>query len=906
MNHRGLSLGIVLLLLLALGLWLGLSGRGDDAPPTPAAPLAAGAVPAAAAAAGALAASTAPATVTNASATTHDAESERTAVAPAAAAPGPLATVRGRCVDEHGAPVAGCRVHVHGWTANSQRMDAWRRDHPEPEWKDPATITTLADGTFVHTFWPPPPFQFTLDIDHDERASMAARWHTLAEGKGVDVGDVVMVPGIRVQGRVLDEAGKAVEKVSVRVQPGSDDSTGNRPTLSPVWSTHGYSGADGRFVCKKLLPAGPFRVHLDNTFRLTKPIAGTLVPERPVEELTLVVTSEPKGPTLSGKVVDEAGQPIRNARIEGIVETSGRLASDFSRRDGTFVLEAREPDASSPAPLRLTATHDEFEPTTTAEPVAWGKTDVVLTMRRAGGLAIHVHDEEQRPLTDFVVRVAPRESNRVSSDDHRVRTRGPYEAGFATVPGVPIGKWTVVVEFATKEGRAPVFTPIEVAGNGGHRIDVRAPKHVTRMLRLVDGAGAPVAGSKVQLCALEGGTFDANTRVMDYEQFFGNAGRGRALRLAEATTDAGGTAPLVGPPGVKLGVAALGPGHVPLHCADVRLDLAEELVLTVALGARLRGRVGPPEAVAELRRLGGEDARDLSLQLIQADGGKRMTVPSQHGDERFSIAADGTFDIGGLPPGSWQVAVYYWVAFGSGATGKRLPTGVVTLTDGATTGFDPDIHGVLPGTLRATVQKNGVPLADAQIQWLGTLAGSQGADAGQEWVNAKTGADGRVTTLLRPGVYRCNVTGQSRGNFHTSWECAESATIVVGQTTEQVFTVWTGTLQLTVRDGQGAVVPNLELIARRVAANGQVGVPTTDGQGQITVETAVETLQFRVLPKRLQSQEARRQLWQELVAKGDTANKDPFGPHLLDLGSATVVAGQTVTMELTLPAEWSK
>ena len=908
MNHRGLTLGVVLSLLLALGLWLGLSGLGDDAPPTPSASPAAGATPAADAAAGALTANAAPTTATNASATTNEAAPDRVAAPPTTAAAGPLATVRGRCVDEHGAPVAGCRVELHGWTANSQRMDAWRRDHPEPEWQDPATITTTADGTFVHTFWPPPPFQFTLDIDHDERASLAARWHTLDEGKVVDLGDAVMVPGIRVQGRVVDETGKAVEKAMVRVQPGSDDSNGDRPTLSPVWSTFGSSGADGRFVCKELLPAGPFRVEMNDASRLTKPVAGKLTLERPVEELTLVVTTKPRGPTISGKVVDEAGQPIRSARIEGRGESRGTWAGGLSRRDGTFVLEPRDPAASALEPVRLTATARDsaFEPTTSTEPIAWGTTDVVLTMRRAGGLTVHVHDEAQRPLTDFLVRVAPRESNRHSSDDHRVRTRGPYEAGFATVPGVPSGKWTVIVEFATKEGRAPVFTPIEVVGNGGQRVDVRAPQNVSRTLRLVSGTGAPVVGSKVQLCVFDDGTFDANTRVLDYEQYFGMGGGRRALRLAEVTTDAAGKALLVGPPGAQLGVAALGPGHVPQYHADVRLDLANELVLTVTTGARLRGRVGPPEAVAELRRLGGERARAISLRLTQGDGWQQVTMPSSDEDERFHLAADGTFDIDGLLPGSWQVAVYYWVTFDSITTSKQLPTGVVTLTDGATTEFDPDAGGVLPGTLRATVQKNGAPLADAQLLLRGTVAGSQGARAHEEWVNAKTDADGRVTTPLRPGVYRCQVNGVARRRIQTSWECAESATIVVGQTTEQVFTVWTGTLQLTVRDAEGAVVPNLELMARRVAANQSVDVPATDAQGKISAETVAEKLQFRVFLKRLQSREARQKLGQELAAKGAMANDDPFGPYLLELGSATVVAGQTVAVELTLPAAWNK
>lgn len=756
----------------------------------------------------------------------------------------------------------------------------------------------------MHTFWPPPPFQFTLDLDHAERASMSARWHRIAEGKLVDVGDVVMVRGIRVQGRILDEAGQPVAKQAITVRPGTDQNTGNGVRPSTVWAAYGRSGTDGRFECKMLLPPGPFRVELQSDLRLTKPVSGTLSLERPIEELALVVTTEPIGPTIAGRVVDEGGQPIRSVRVEGRSENGRTWASAYSQRDGTFVVKPREATATDP--IRLEARHDEFEPTKTEAAVAWGSTDLVLTMRRAGGITVHVHDEAKRPLTDFVVRVAPRASDRSSSDDYRVRTRGPYEAGFATVPGVPRGKWTVVVEFATKAERAHAFLPIEVHGNGTMRVDLHAPKNVARTLRLVDGAGAPVAGSKVQLATLGGDEFDASsTRLLGPEQYFGMAGRGRALLLAETVTDGAGTAALTGPPGQPLLLQLLGPGHVPTHRRDVRLEIADDLVVTVATGARLRGRVGPPEALAEMMRLGGQQyAEKISLRLTQGEGRQLVFHPTRHDDERFGVAADGRFDITGLPSGSWQLGVQYWQSVGSGGTTKLVPAGTVILTDGATTEFDPDAQSMLPGTLRAVVQQNGAVLANATLNLQGTVPATAGTPAAQDWAQAKTDAEGRFTAHLRPGIYRVHVQGP--GRFGGGWECAESATIVVGQTTEQSFTVWTGTLRITVRDARGAVVPGLELQAVASADNQPVGLPATDAEGRIRAELATATLQFRVLQKRLQSQEARQQLWRELQAKGVPPSGDMFAPYLLDVGNATVVAGQEVAVELKLPVEWDQ
>lgn len=121
MNHRGLTLGIVLALAIGIGIWTSWPDLGGITPPPPAPPPTTVAAAATAAAAATSAAIAAPDSATAANPTIT--EPERIA-APAASAPRPLTVIRGRCVDEHGAPIAGCRVGIHGWGANSERMDA--------------------------------------------------------------------------------------------------------------------------------------------------------------------------------------------------------------------------------------------------------------------------------------------------------------------------------------------------------------------------------------------------------------------------------------------------------------------------------------------------------------------------------------------------------------------------------------------------------------------------------------------------------------------------------------------------------------------------------------------------------------------------------------------------------------
>jgi protocatechuate 3,4-dioxygenase beta subunit len=891
-RHRAIA--VVVLLLLAVGAWLWVAA--PSSPPLPAAPTASDAAGPSSPPAAVAASTPAPPPV-----------AERVA-APAVPAPppapGPLATIRGRCVDGRGAPLAGCRVTVSGWEANRGRMEEWLRDHGKPEWRAPDPVTTAADGVFAVAFWPPPPFQFAIEVRHDARALVSARWSEIAAGALVDVGDVAMQPGIRVQGRVVDDAGRGVDDLLVRVDSTAPGANGDSPRPSPRRFNYARSEADGRFVVADLLPAGPFHARAEDPRGVSPPVVGTLAPERPVEEVTLVVARTQKGPTITGRVVDAAGRPIRNATVRAMRDEHTPVAGDMSRKDGGFELVLPGGEASQP--VLLEASHDEHEPGKTAAAVAWGAADVVLTLVDAGGLAVYVHDEAQRLVTDFRVRVAPRGSRAKSSEDYRIRASGPFAAGFADVKGVGRGAWTVVVEFASAAARAPVFVPIDKADQGVLRVDVRAPQDVARTLRLVDGGGRPVAGSAVQLLLLPGGAWQDWTMALPRDRFFGLGAGDHALVLQGVTTDAAGAATLVGPPGVGLVVTATGSGHVPVRALDVRLDVDGDLVLTATTGARLHGRVGPAAVFAEMQRLAGDPAASRpTLQLVAEGRSPRVVQPARRDDARFAIAADGQFDIAGLTPGAWQVCLQYGVRQGPMTMWKSMPLATVALVEGEALARDFDASGLLPGTLRGVVRKNGVPLADAILNLQGTLSGAAGGAPAMEWANATTDADGRFEATLRPGVYRVTVSAQLAPGFHGAIDSAETALVVVGQTVEQAFTIATGTLQATVRTADGAVAAGVGVQARRVGSEAWRNLPPTDANGRIDVEFAAEALQFRVLQKRLQSETAKQQLLDALRAGGGAPNGDPFAAAWIDAGGAAVVAGQTTVVELVLPAAWA-
>jgi len=125
-----------------------------------------------------------------------------------------------------------------------------------------------------------------------------------------------------------------------------------------------------------------------------------------------------------------------------------------------------------------------------------------------------------------------------------------------------------------------------------------------------------------------------------------------------------------------------------------------------------------------------------------------------------------------------------------------------------------------------------------------------------------------------------------------------SPTVVRGETTRHTFAVLSGTLQLKVLDAAGKPVPFVEILAPD-----DQRLPRTGPDGATTAELTAQNITLRVLPKRLQSAEAQQKLWAERAGAGQT---DPLAPHWLTIGTATIAAGQTTTLELRLPPEWEK
>lgn len=823
-------------------------------------------------------------------ATTTNTPPPTTQRAAAAALANQFATLRGRCVDDSGTALAACRVTLTGRTGDRETVDAWLREHAAmPAWQDPPATTTAVDGRFEITFVPPPPFRFMLDFVHAGSADRRGFWPQIAAGAIVDLGDIVMSPGVLVAGRVVDDSGVPQANVNVELTrvPGQDlDHTAPVPAR---WGDQAATAADGAFALRARLTPGEYRVETRNA-ELASPMTVTLPAERSTEQLPVVVRRRAL-PSLRGRVLDEAGAPVAGLQIEDRAAQRGTPRT-FSGNDGTFELIALAPDG--PPNASLVPRSDEYEnDASVAHEVPWGRTDVELRVRRAPGLSVRVTDTAGTPVETYVVRVLPRNTRGSSSNDSRVRAAGPHQDGIATVPGLARGDWLVLVEFPATSPFESLRVPFHHEA-GPQRLDLRAAASARRTVRVLAMDEAPVAGATVQLCDPFDAPLDDSRMVMRRDLWMVNAGNNPALVVGEGVTDADGRIELRGPGDRELGLCVPGPGNVPLRQTGLRLGEPGEFVVYVRRGARLVGRIVPPEATAELKRLAGVEPTAAfperyrpRLALFGTQGRFPKDMVAARDLASLRIADDGSFDAAGLPTGAWQFEVVHHAVHGSGARELTLACGEVHLFDGVPIVQDLDLSELLPGTLEGLVLWNGQPLANSNIGLL--LPGRQEGVA--------TNAEGRFRKVLRPGEYEVHVTRLlSPGNW-ANLPCPTAAHVVRGETTTQTFAVASASLRVTVLDTAGKPVPNLTLQARD--ENGRTrDLQPTDAQGTTTAELAPTVVTLGV-PSKVRIDPGTAGLRRrEAQARGEP---DPFARQWITLHTVGLAAGQPNVIEVRLP-----
>lgn len=676
---------------------------------------------------------------------------ERAAAPTPASTPSPdadptLAHLRGRCVDEDGAPLPGCTAKFDGWEGN---QDAFALQG-KVDWRDPEPIVTGADGRFDFAFHPPSGLQYLLDIQADGRVPRTGRWGRLQPAQIIDLGDIVVARGFAVRGRVVDESGAPMAKVAVAVQ--------NLPlpiaaSMAANNIRYGTSDASGEFTIQVAIPVGTWSIDVQaRGRRLLGPDSAT-VTERGAEPLLVTVRSMP---SIRGQVFDELGQPVQGVEIRAELNRSGRMASGRSNAEGRFTIYAVD---AEPKPVQLRIDHPgpceppENEDATLWE---WGSQDVRLQLRRALTCEIVVVERVSgAPVTQFAVSCY---SERAKwSSQKGLRHSGEHPEGRLTVDGVWRGK-----NFLRVTPLDPALLPSATlefeasdAGVPPQRVEVDRLDPATVRVRAADGT--PVPGSKVEVIVKGSDQFSEDSWAQDSRG--SNLGwpsnpNHRSHRLvSSATTGVDGVAKVFLPPAAVGLVVRVTGEHSPTIVDPAQFPAGQDLIVVPLVAGSIVGVVRVQGLPADL------------IQILRHRG-----EPTQHAyfKDEVALAADGSFALRRLSEGRYQLRLTYVVPYRSTNGGSEvrhslgLPDLDLVVEAGRETAVEVDATAIVPGTVRGRVFLDGAVAAPARV----FLRMEPGGQYGQFLLDA----DGVFEAAgLLPGKYR---VGLVVGDFQTGSEDA--------------------------------------------------------------------------------------------------------------------------------------
>jgi protocatechuate 3,4-dioxygenase beta subunit len=365
--------------------------------------------------------------------------------------PWPLSplSLSGRVLDSEGAAIAGARVGVHAWRSG---------DESPPEW----ATSAAADGGFELELPPFPGLEPGLTLVFRAAGFAPARieygaWRPLeipADG-ALDVGDVVLEPGVSIRGRVVGaESGAPLAGAEVVAY---DDRPGDE--VESVTTDE-----DGRFLLEHRPRSGAMAVKAaSRATRSVFPFRETAARFESTVDLGDVALRP--GAELHGTVVDERGNPLA-----GVEVWDGPIAAGLVARTddgGRFVLHGLEIPRSAPRTVGVAARLDGFRggggplAVTSHAVGSERRLDLVrpIVMRRLGELAVEVVDQDGAPVAGAEVSVwlpgtGVQESVRTDADGrarvrvlepgiHRMSARAPGHraaeaAATASVEGTPV------------------------------------------------------------------------------------------------------------------------------------------------------------------------------------------------------------------------------------------------------------------------------------------------------------------------------------------------------------------------------------------------------------------------------------------------------------------------------------
>lgn len=803
-----------------------------------------------------------------------------------AAEPSELATIRGRCVDASGTPVAGVVARLAGL-------------HPErPEERAPGLpqqVTTSSDGRFEVQCAPGTERMYFLTLRSDRFAGLDARWNGLQPG-AKDLGDLLLHAGVRLAGRVVDPDGVAVTDVELQFE-----ALENSWTLVQPHAKHlARSGADGTFrIADPMLPGG-YYVNVRGR-RLAQSRQLTLRDDEPTRYAEILVGHAEPLQTISGVVVDDSGRPVEGAGLESL---GNRPSIARSEADGRVSVARREGSSDE---VRLRVDCEGFELYESESYIPWGSADLRFVLRRGVDLELHVVTAGERsPVEEFSVHVVP-EALAPWSREVAPRAGGKHPDGRVTLTGLRRGTQTIEVEPADPQLASSGLIPVTIGESGPARATIELPRVHTRELRVRLSDGSIPTEATVQLVDTLGQSIERHHRVLPVRRWGHGTGAQRLLLLQEVKTDPNGSAMLRGPARQSLALCLQVGQRPPTFVEQVDLAVAGPLVVELPVGAKLQLRAEPLDVLADLRVLAGmpasgtiDERQQRYLPQLRLEQGERDELRIHPPSERepLSFDAGGVAQFTGVPAGTWRIQATIWHFAGQGGRGGREFLGEVTLRDGESKSVVVDLAHLRCGRLDARVLCDGEPFVSGHVLLESQpQARAVGGPVTHRRV-ALLDQDGACSIPMLQGTYSLAV--QHRVGDETRMLRAPGQIVIApGGTVSRTIDVRTRTITLKLVDHEGRPAGGIPLELRDTAGALRHLLRPTDAEGIVRCAVEAEAFELTVLPKRLYVPQQRQRVWE--LHKHEP---DPFATYRIRLATLDPDLAEPVPQTIRLPADW--
>ena len=570
------------------------------------------------------------------------------------------------------AALAAARVRLLRFVPKAQK------DKSPPEQTEAVTdaagqgvVAALEDGSYA------------LLVDH---ADVPRDWRSVTfavkDGADVDLGSIVIDVAAGLRGRVVDQRGAPVAGAAVTLNSASffglaEDVDSNEASLTD---------AQGRFELTRQ-SSGERALVIDSVRHRRFVVAQTL---RSGQYIDLGDLRLEGGRRLSGVVVDDSGKPVVGARVTPRETTSlsGQASTYFAKRRSVVAAAggAFEIDGL-PEEVRLMASAKGYA--SVEHDVADDASSVTLVLAPKGAVSGGVVAMGARGSEAVA---AARVLALMEGGAWQVHEASCDEDGRFEFASLPAGRYRFA---ADKPGQGfGEVTGVDIPARGRTGIEIRMTLGPTLSVDVVDANGKPVEGAEVKAWHVP----NPPVNSLPVER--------------TAKTNATGRADFKGMwlQATRVQVEHRGYVDANLEIAPLARDQVHQVVLR--RGGRIVGRVvderGEPVGLVNVhakQRTPGADEDSMTVSFGFDDSAKS--------------AADGSFDIGPLAPGTYNV----------GALRPRMRKGSnfsfelpqkTSDSDVAVTvqeGQDSKVVVTLPrpGSIGGMVRYRGLPLAGARV-----------------------------------------------------------------------------------------------------------------------------------------------------------------------------------------------